>query len=375
MSPFIDEKAVNATRRAIYVDRIIRAIERIGVIDGRDALELARDLVESFDFALRHHLAEWSRVELRPQLGLGTNNWMKVRGRVAEKSKVSMPRPDEERFDILVSCWYRFLIWGMPATPIRLRHDEREVYTATDEEGFFEGVLSREHEFGINSDMVEIEVGETATVRADKETCPIVLPGPSTQHVAIVDLDGTLLEHPRGRYAQVMAEIVLEHSSHLLHPLDGLSELVNTLTSRGDGHSPVFYLSRAPRHLYGHMWSLREYSDLPTGYLQLFDFDLKLRKLALGKADAGVVMMLSAQDLVEPYPDQRFIFVGTARRYPFYAPLLNAYGEQIERAFLIGEATGLEAGLEKLSSTSRTEIFTGSAAQMLEMIEEDSDGS
>lgn len=373
MSPFIDEEAVNATRRAIYIERIRKAIDRIGVIDGRNALELASDLVESFDFALRHHLAEWSRVELRPHLGLGTQKWMRVRGRVAEKSKVSMPQPEEERFDILVSCWYRFLISGMPATPIRLRHEDCEVFTATDEEGFFEGVLSREHEFGINSDAVEVEVGDNATVRADKESCPIVLPGPSTHRVVIVDLDGTLLEHPRGRFAQVLAEIILDQASHLLLPIDGLSNLVNTLASHEGKASPVFYLSRAPRHLYGHMWSVRDHADLPGGYLQLFDYDLKLRELALGKADPGVVMMLSAQDLVEPYPEQRFTFVGTARRYPIYAPLLNAYGERIEQAFLLGRPTGLEEGLAELSRTSHTQIYTGSADDMLAMIEETSD--
>ncbi len=373
MSVFIDESAVNSARRDVYVRRIRRAIERIGVIDGRDALGLATDLVESFDFALRHHLAEWSRVELRPQLGLGTHEWMRIRGRVAEKSKVSMPVPDEERFDILVSCWYRFLISGMPATPIRLRHDGREVFTATDEEGFFEATLSREFEQGINYDVVEVEVGENATVRADKESCPIVLPGPSTNTVVIVDLDGTLLEHPRGRYAKVMAEIILEHSSHLLLPLDDLTELVDAITSEEGTVSPVFYLSQAPRHLYGHMWAIREYAGLPEGYLQLFDYDLKLRELALERDQAGVCMMLSAQDLIEPYPEQRFVFIGTTRRYPTYAPLLNAYGERIERAYLIGSSTGIEEGLDELSRTSHTQIYAGSATELLQGLEEADD--
>jgi phosphatidate phosphatase APP1 len=371
MTPFVDEKAVNAARRDVYVRRIRRAIERIGVIDGRNAIGLATDLVDSFEFALRHHLAEWSRVELRPQLGLGTQEWMRVRGRVAEKSKVSMPEPEEERFDILVSCWYRFLISGMPITPIRLRHDGREVLTATDEEGFFDAVMSREHELGINSDMVEVELGENATVRADKESCPIILPGPDTSHVVVVDLDGTLLEHPRGRFAQVMAEIILDRTQHLLLPLDDFDQLVRALCGLDGTVSPTFYLSQAPRHLYGHMWAIRDYAGLPEGYLQLFDYDLKLRELALVHDRPGVVMMLSAQELVEPYPEQRFIFVGTTRRYPIYAPLLNAYGERIERAYLIGSSVGLEDGLNELSETSHTQIFAGSARELLEGLEDE----
>ena len=336
---FIDESIINARRRSLYVDRIRHAIARIGVIDGCDAMPLADDLVQSFDFALRHHLAEWSRVELRPMMGLGTANWVRVRGRVAETSKVQLPTAADEPFDILVSCWYRFLISGMPPTPILARRGEREVLTSTDEEGFFDVTLSAQPELGdlLGGRYVELEVGDQATVRAEKELASVLVPPPGTQLGLLVDLDGVLFEYPRGRFTQVLGEIVLGHTRRYLTPLGGLEALLGRL--HGGGKTPVFYISNAPRHLYNHVWAAIEYSGLPSGYLQLRDFDLRLREFTHAKTEVlEVLEVLLAHEIIDQFPEQKFLFVGTARRLASYATMLKAISHRLEGVYLFDEA-------------------------------------
>lgn len=364
---FIDESIINARRRLIYVDRIRRAIARIGVIDGCDAMALADDLVRSFDFALRHHLAEWSRVELQPMMGLGTPNWVRVRGRVAEKSKVQLPTAADEPFDILVSCWYRFLISGMPSTPILARRGEREVLTATDEEGFFDVTLSAQPELGdlLGGRYVELEVGDQATVRAEKELASVLMPRSSARLGLLVDLDGILFENPRSRFTQVLGEIVLGHSRRYLTPLDGLESFIGRM-NRG-GESPVFYISNAPRHLYNHVWGAIEYSGLPPGYVQLRDFDLRLREFTQADTDVlEVLEVLLAHEIIDHFPALKFVFVGTAHRLRSYATMLKAISHRLEGVYLFDEDEVSAKEVEALSrELAPLHIFASGGARLL----------
>jgi len=358
---FVDEKTINEARRARYVERIERAIERIGVIDGCDAMDLARDLVGSFDFALRHHLAEWSRVELRPQTGLGTPAWVRVRGRVAEKSTVQMPHPDEEPFDVLVSCWYRFLISGMPATPIRGRRGEHEVLTATDDEGFFDMTLSAQPELGaFQGYLVELEVGEGATVRAEKVVCDVQVPSDEASVGVLVDLDGVLFEHPPSRFTQVLAEIVLGPGPRRIAGLPGLAALTGRLAQGNGVLNPMFFLSNAPRHLYSHVELAVEYAGMPRAYIQLRDFDLRLRELT--SENAEVIEMLLAHEIIDHYESLPFLFVGTTRRAARYASAVKAMGHRVQAVYLLGDPDDPHDELDELD----VRVTAGDGTRLLE---------
>lgn len=327
---FIDEAAINLRRRSIYIERIRKSVEKIGVIDGCNAMELAEELVGSFEFALRHHLAEWSRVELRPQIGIGTRDWLRIRGRVGEKSNVKMPKPAEEPFDILISCWYRFLVWGMPPTPIRARRGDHEVLTATDEEGFFDIVMSAQPSLGdAQGIQVELELGDQATVRAEKEICRVLTPNPDAEIAVLVDLDGVLLEYPNNRFTLVLSELILAQSRGVIAPLQGLDRLLNRFDKSG---SPVFYISNSPRHLYNHIRSAMKYANLPVGHLQLRDYDLRLRESTT--EDTEVIEMILAHEVVEHYPEYPFIFVGTRRRAHHYKSVLQTLRHRLQGAYL-----------------------------------------
>lgn len=354
---FVDENQINGERRAVYVERIREALRRIGVIDGCDAVMLANELVKSFEFALQHHLAEWSRVELRTQLGLGTDEWLRVRGRVAERSKVQMPGPDDDAFDILVSCWYRFLISGQQATPVMARRGVSEVVTSTDEEGFFDLVISAQPELGdLDGYWVELELGSQATMRAEKETSRVLVPSEEASVGLLVDLDGIALAHPTNRFAKVLGEIILGKSHRLRSPLGGAVDFMQRLSRGYDSSNPVFYLSNAPRHLYQHLDRAREYAGLPEGYLHLRDYDLRLRRLTT--THINVLEMLLAHDLVDQFPDLPFTFIGTRERWQFYEPLLKALCHRLDAIYLIGEEEMPEA-LTELNSELNLNFVVG----------------
>lgn len=359
---FLDESGINATRRKIYINRIRGAIERIGIIDGVEAKTLARELVESFEFALRHHLAEWSRVALRPHLGVGTLDWLRVRGRVAEKSNVAMCGPDDEAFDILVSCWYRFLISGQPNTPVLVKRGDREVLTSADEEGFFDVTLSAQPELGDAEFTVDIELGSQATVRAERATGSCLVPHPAAHVGVLVDLDGLVFNHPTHRFAQTVGELILGEPQRLRPPLEHLDTVLDGIHRGAQKSNPLFYLSNAPRHLNDHLEAAIGYSGLPAGYLQLRDYDLRLRRLTT--SHINVVEMLLAHDLIDQYPELPFIFVGNRERAKFYEPLINALNHRLSSVYLVGEE-GLPVSIQALSSELGVECVSGGGERLL----------
>ena len=357
-----DDKGVNARRREIYVSRIIEAIRRIGVIDGRNALGLAQDLVESFDFALRHHLAEWSRVELRTYLGVGTDEWIRVHGRVAERSKVQLPQPDEDPFDVLVSCWYQFLIAGQAITPILGKRGEREVLGSTDDEGFFDLVLAAQPELGdLDSFGVEIELGGESTVRAEREVGQALVPHSQAQVCVLVDLDGLVLAEPTNRFAQVLAEVVLGNRERLATGDFGAPRFIRSLKLGNGVPNPIFYLSNAPRHLYSHLDAVRTHADLPAGYIHLRDFDMHLRKLTSEHAD--VFEMLLAHDLIDCFPNHDFVFVGSATRAAFYEPMLKSICHRLSAVYMLGES-GTPQRLLDLNEELQLSIMTANGDRL-----------
>lgn len=359
---FLDESQINARRRQVYVQRVRAAIERIRVIDGINAIGLAEDLVGSFDFALRHHLAEWSRVALKPQLGIGTQDWIRIRGRVAERSNVAMPGPDDESFDILVSCWYRFLIASQPATPVLVKRGAYEVLTSTDEEGFFDATLSAQPALGDADFQTEIDLGEEATVRAERVTGRCLVPHPEAHVGVLVDVDGLILNHPIHRFSQCLGEVVLGEVQRLRPPLDGVDRFLQRVQQGVTRPNPVFYLSNAPRHLSKHLEAAIHYAKFPEGYLQLRDFDFRLRQLTT--EHVNVVEMMLALDLIDQFPTLPFVFVGTSRRATFYEPLINALCHRLSAVYLIGEE-GLPDNIRVLSEELGVECVGGSADRIL----------
>lgn len=359
---FLDESAINETRRKIYINRIRSAIGRIGSIDGIDATKLARDLVESFDFALRHHLAEWSRVALHPHVGVGTLEWVRVRGRVAERSNVAMCGPDDEVFDILVSCWYRFLISGQPCTPVLVKRGTREVLTGCDEEGFFDVTISAQPELGDVDYSVDIELGSQATVRADRATARVLVPHPAAHVGVLVDLDGLLLSHSPNRFSQTLGELVLGEPQRIRPALEKLDVCLAGISQGALKPNPLFYLSNAPRHLNDHLEAAIRYGGLPDGYLQLRDYDLRLRRLTT--SHVNVVEMLLGLELVDQYPELPFIFVGNRERAKFYEPLINALNHRLSSVYLLGEE-GLPSNIQALSTELGVECVSGSGERLL----------
>ncbi|QED27704.1 DUF2183 domain-containing protein [Microvenator marinus] len=344
---FLDEAHINATRRKVYVDRIKRALERIRVIDGRDALQLATDLVESFDFALENHLAEWSRVELKPHLGVGTREFLRVRGRIAERSNVALPSPEDEAFDILVSCWYRFRIHAQAPTPILVKRGQAEVLTSTDEEGFFDTMISAQPELGDPDYVVDVVIGDQATIRAEGVTSRSLVPHSKSPRCAIVDLDGLLLNHPVSRYTQVLGELVLGEFQRRRRPVDGLGTYLHRLAEGNPYPCPIFYVSHAPRHLYKHLEAAIQYAGLPEGYLHLRDYDMRLRSMPT--PPANILEMLMAHELLEMFPEQRFVAVGSRRRADSYSPLIKAMAHRLDCLMLVGS----EGPPEDLTSLCR----------------------
>lgn len=354
---FVDEAKINAERRAVYVERIRQAIRKIGVIDGCDAMLLALDLVRSFEFALEHHLAEWSRVEIRPHLGMGSQEWLHVRGRVAERSKVLMPAADDDVFDILVSCWYRFLISGQPPTPVMGRRGAREVVSSTDEEGFFEIVLSAQPEIGDRDGFtVDLELGSQATMRAEKVRGRAVVPALNSTVGLLVDLDGLVLAHPTHTFGQVLAEIILGESHALGEPFDGLPGFFDRIATGSQGPNPIYYLSNAPRHLYNHLESARRYAGFPEGYLHLRDYDLRFRRLTT--THINVLEMLLAHDIVDTFPELPFVFLGSLQRWRFYTPLLKALCHRLDAVYLVGEGE-MPDELDELNSELNLNFVVG----------------
>lgn len=352
---FINELQINATRRGVYVARILGALERIRVIDGRDAIRLATDLVDSFEFALQNHLAEWSRVELQPYLGVGTHEILRVRGRIAERSKVALPTPQDDPFDILVSCWYRFLIHSQNPIPILIKRGGHEVLTSTDEEGFFDSVISAQPGLGDQEFVVDVTVGDQATIRADGTLCPQLVPLPKAPRCILVDIDGLILNHPSDAYAQILGELILGEFQPRRRAVEHLDVLISSLAEGNPVPCPIFYISHAPRHLYTHLQSAISYRALPQGYLHLRDYDLRLRQLT---APANILEMWLAHDLVDMFPEQGFLFIGSRRRSEAYEPLIQALGHRLDGVFLVGsEAT--PAPIAAVAKERNVPIFTG----------------
>lgn len=359
---FIDESQINAARREVYVTRIRDAIARIRVIDGIDAVGLAHDLVGSFEFALRNHLAEWSRVALKPQLGIGTQEWIRVRGRVAERSKVAMPGPDDEPFDVLVSCWYRFLIANQSRTPVLIKRGSREVLTCTDDEGFFHATLSAQPELGDVEYQTEIDLGDQAMVRAERVTGRCLVPHPATHVGIMADFDGLVLNHATQRFAQCLGDLILGEPQRLQGALEGADRFLQR-AQQGIRHpNPVFYISNAPRHLSNHLEYAIRYARFPEGYLHLRDHDLRLRQLTT--EHVNVVEMMMMHEIVDHYPDLPFIFVGTRARAMFYEPMINALCHRLSAVYLIGDE-GLPDNVKALSEELGVPCLCGGGDRLL----------
>jgi len=111
-----------------------------------------------------------------------------------------------------------------------------------------------------------------------------------------------------------------------------------------------------------HLEAAIHYAKFPEGYLQLRDFDFRLRKMTT--EHVNVVEMLLALDIVDQFPDFPFVFVGTSRRASFYEPLINALCHRLSAVYLIGDE-GLPDNIRVLSEELGVECVCGSADRIL----------
>jgi phosphatidate phosphatase APP1 len=277
----------------------------------RTALVGARVIEERFDafrFMLKRRLGLLDPFEILPYRGYGTTRELFLKGRVLERSGITLAGRDDAVWKNILNMARRFASDEVAGARMRASFDGLQVETTADVEGFFEVRFRLPEPLDDQAGWYQVELdllsppspgGET--VRATGE----VLVPTGARFGVISDLDDTVVRSSATSVLK-MAWIVLRNNAHTRLPFEGVAAFYRALQLGPNGRSsnPIFYVSSSPWNIYDMLEDFLNVHGVPPGPLFLKDWS----PTVLGKHrdyKTGVI-----RHLLRTYQDLPFVLIG-----------------------------------------------------------------
>ncbi|MBP7964009.1 MAG: DUF2183 domain-containing protein [Caldilineaceae bacterium] len=244
--------------------------------------------------------------------GYGTAQAVTVRGRVLEDPGLSPAADNDSVWTNLANMARRFASDEVPNAQVRVSGLGHSVVVVTDEEGYFEAILTPSAPPALTatpSVLHRIELNllfppskNNTKIHAQGE---VMIPGPGASFGVISDVDDTVLV-TGATDAVGMARTVFTGNAASRMAFDGVAELYRAL--RGKQGNPIFYVSSSPWNLYDLLDDFLALNDLPAGPILLRDWGLSSTELL--PTDHHQHKLGTINAILNTYPDLSFLLLG-----------------------------------------------------------------
>jgi phosphatidate phosphatase APP1 len=269
-------------------------------------------------FRLKKRLGRVGPVQIFPYRGYGSADRFFLEGRVLEASGLDTPTDRSSVWDNLRATYHRFESDEIPNVRVRMRFQEAEQITRTDDEGYFQfefaptASLSPDHAWhSVALRLLDSVGSQDQPVQA---TGNVLVPAAGCAFGVISDLDDTVIQtHATNRLK--MFQLTALGNARTRLPFEGVAAFYRALHRGLEGRprNPVFYVSSSPWNLYDLLVDFLTLKGLPKGPLLLRDLGLDRQKFI--KSGHGTHKIAQVDRLFEMYPDLPFILIGDSGQH------------------------------------------------------------
>lgn len=275
-------------------------------------------------------------ITILPYRSFGTEDALRVRGRVMEAKELSGSSGESSTWENVVNMLRRFDSDEIPGARLRAHFEGRTWETTTDKEGFFVFDMDLENPVEPGWQEVRIELLESVGEPAEREvTADVLVPFPDSEFAIVSDLDDTVIRTQNTEFFRQIA-IVFGKGAGERVPFEGVPALYRALElgPDGAGHNPIFYVSKSGWNIYDLFIEFMELNDIPKGPLFLSDlrfFEDKSRVMGNDEHKFENIDLL-----LRTYPELPFVLIGDSGMQDpeLYASIVRAHPGRIKAIYI-----------------------------------------
>jgi phosphatidate phosphatase APP1 len=251
----------------------------------------------------------WQDLRVRPYLGYGTAEEVRLTGRVLDDKRIEIG-PSDSVWTNVRRTLRRVESDEVPGATVRLVDGDQTFEAETDEDGYFLFRYAPDAPerpwHRVRLELVSPAPDDPVEANA---TAHILVPPGDAAFAVVSDLDDTVVK-TGATNKLTYARAVLLNNAHSRLPFPGVAAFYRALRNgpSGDGFNPFFYVSSSPWNLFGQFRGFLRHRDIPEGPIFLKDFGIDEDKFI--KSGHRSHKLDYIRTLLDTYPDLGFVLVG-----------------------------------------------------------------
>jgi phosphatidate phosphatase APP1 len=272
-------------------------------------LSLVEGALDRAKLSLKWRYDLWQDLRVRPYLGYGTTDEVRLTGRVLDDKRVEIG-PSDSVWTNARRTLRRVESDEVPGATVRLTDGDQVLESDTDEDGYFTFRYAPESPerpwHRVRLDLVAPAPSDPVEANT---TAEILIPPDDAAFAVVSDLDDTVVKTGATNKLSY-ARAVLLNNAHSRMPFPGVAAFYRALRAGpdGEGVNPFFYLSSSPWNLFGQFRGFLRHRDIPEGPIFLKDFGIDEDKFIKSGHRSHKLDYL--RTLLDTYPHLDFVLVG-----------------------------------------------------------------
>jgi phosphatidate phosphatase APP1 len=303
---------------------------------------------------LKKRLGVLKPISIESYLGYCQEDWCWLRGRVLEDRGIKPLTAESGSWRNLRNMMKRYLSDELPVVPVNLELGNKNYSTTTDEEGYFEflltdlprGLLTAPRSRAVLS-LPGLGMHQLKKSHFNAE---MVMINQNTEYGVISDIDDTILETGATGLIKHLRTVLLNNAQTRV-PFAGVSDFYHALQqgASGKANNPIFYVSSSPWNIYDLLHEFMEFHDIPTGPVMLKDFGL--HEDHYFKSSHRQHKYTLIENFLKSFPELPFFLIGDTGQQDamIYSEVVSNYSGRIHAVYLREINHGNIAHDEKLA--------------------------
>ena len=304
---------------------------------------------------LKRRLGILKPISIESYLGYSERTWCWLRGRVLEDRGIKPLTANSGSWRNMRNMMKRYLSDELPVVPVSLELGGKSYTTETDEEGYFEFLISNIEEGVLTSPRTKAALSlpglgmhQLTQSQFDAE---MVMVNEDTEFGVISDIDDTILETGATGLIKHLRTVLFNNAQTRV-PFSGVSDFYRALEKgvTGKAHNPIFYVSSSPWNIYDLLHEFMEFHNIPTGPVMLKDFGL--HEDHYFKSSHRQHKYTLIENFLKRFPTLPFFLIGDTGQQDamIYAEIVENYPDRIHAVYLREIDHGKVSHDEKLAS-------------------------
>lgn len=252
----------------------------------------------------------YDRVMIKVYHGYGHTHDLVLYGHVFKNTPVASKKYTNNVFLNIIHLLKLFFVKPFPHVTVRMNWEGRQLYTTTEDDGFFKLEWKADQELAKGWHPVTVDcMNENGDVMASAEG-RVYVPY-STQFVLVSDIDDTVMVSHSATVFKRLRELLIKNPRKRRQFLD-LSDYYQRLAlaqTHAGMPNPFFYVSSSEWNLYDYLDEFFNYNRLPPGIFLLSQVKRWYQLFRTGKTKHEGKLMRIAR-ILHVFPHQQFILLG-----------------------------------------------------------------